>query len=106
MGDFLLVALTRDEHVGKPGRPIQTLEERMSMLQELRSVSMVRPFNNAVEAIFCWRPSVFVKGLDYADKGLLREEIEACLKVGAQIRYTTAQKLSTTALIERIRCAS
>jgi D-beta-D-heptose 7-phosphate kinase/D-beta-D-heptose 1-phosphate adenosyltransferase len=106
MGDFLVVALTRDAHVGKPGRPIQLLEERAMMLRELRSVSLVHPCDNAVEAILSWRPTIFVKGADYAENGVLLQELEACLKVGAKIRYTTAPKQSTTALVERIRCAS
>lgn len=106
MGDFLIVALTRDAYVGKPGRPIQSLKERAKMLGEMRSVSFVYPCDDAVQAILRWRPTFFVKGADYAEKGLLMAELEACLKVGAQIRYTTAPKQSTTAIVERIKCAS
>lgn len=106
MGDKLVVALTLDEHVGKPGRPIWPWEQRERMLIALRCVDDVIAARNAVEAIYAWRPAVFVKGADYATLGLLPAEIAACEEVGAQVRFTKAPKESTTQLIERIKCTS
>lgn len=103
MGDFLFVALTHDEFVGKGiGRPIMPFAERAEMLRELRSVTAVIGSDNAVDAIRSTRPQIFVKGIDYADAGLLPAEIEACKEVGAQIRFTDSEKKSTTELIELV----
>jgi rfaE bifunctional protein nucleotidyltransferase chain/domain len=105
LGDYLVVGLTMDEYVNKPGRPIQTWEERAEMLRELRCVSAVSACRNAVEAILAWRPDVFVKGADYSLIGLLSREREACMQVGAKVAFTKAEKKSTTELIARVKCA-
>lgn len=105
-GDRLTVALTLDKYVGKPKRPIFTWEERFAMLMALKCVDDVIATRNAVEAIYAWRPAIFVKGTDYATNGLLGEEVAACEEVGALIRFTKAQKQSTTELIARIKCMS
>ncbi len=102
MGDRLIVGLTRDECVGKRGRPIQTWNDRATMLEALRCVSDVFPCDNAVQAILEKRPDVFVKGMDYAEIGLLEEEIAICAEVGAEIRFTETPKFGTTQLIELI----
>lgn len=103
MGDFLFVALTHDEFVGKGiGRPIVSFEERAEQLRELRCVTAVVGADNSVDAIRSTRPQIFVKGIDYAEAGLLPEEIEACKEVGAQIRFTDSEKKSTTGLIGSI----
>ena len=106
LGDYLIVGLTLDEHVNKPGRPIQTWEERAEMLRALRSVNAVYRCRNAVDAIMSWRPTIFVKGGDYADKGLLKEEIDACKLVGAEIRHTAYVPITTTDIVKRIKCAA
>lgn len=103
MGSFLFVALTHDEFVGKGiGRPIVSFNERAEQLRELRCVTAVLGTDNSVDAIYQCAPSIFVKGIDYADKGLLPAEIEACHDVGAQIRFTSAEKKSTSGLIDSI----
>lgn len=103
MGDVLVIGLTLDEYVCKPGRPILSWTERASILKELRCVNAVFPCRDAVEAIYAVRPSIFVKGSDYSTKGLLQEEVDACQKVGAVIQFTNADKKSTTDIINRIR---
>lgn len=105
-GDSLTVALTLDEHVNKPGRPIFSWDDRAMMLLALRCVDDVIATRNAVEAIYAWKPAIFVKGSDYKHSSLLPQEITACEEVGALIRFTKAEKRSTTDLIEKIRCAS
>ena len=104
-GDSLIVALTLDEFVGKPGRPVMRWEERAALLMEWRCVDDVIAAKNSVNAIYACKPSVFVKGSDYVEKGLLQAEIEACEDVGAQIRFTKPHSPTTTELIERIKCA-
>lgn len=103
MGAFLFVALTRDEFVGKGiGRPIVSFDERAEQLRELRCVTAVVGADSSVDAIYQCSPSIFVKGIDYTEKGLLAAEIQACRDVGAEIRYTSAEKKSTTGLIDSI----
>lgn len=106
MGDKLIVALTLDEFVGKPGRPVHPWEARATMLRELRCVDEVIPSRNGAEAIAEVKPAVYVKGLDYAMSGLPDATVMACAIVRAQIRYTRAGRVGTTEIIERIRqCA-
>lgn len=107
MGDELVVALTLDEFVGKgAGRPIQTWAYRAGMLESLRYVDRVVPSRNLAAAILSQRPNIVAKGVDYAESGLLPEEIAAASAVGAEIRFTRSEKYSTTKMIERIRCGS
>ena len=105
MGDLLFVSLTLDENVNKgPGRPINTWSDRAMCLLELRSVSMVIPTANACAAIRSVRPAVFCKGIDYAGGDRFSEAVTlACAEVGAEIRYTTAPKMSATDMILRTR---
>lgn len=105
MGDYLVVGLTSDECVNKPGRPIQAWEERAFMLRALRVGAHVLRCGSAVEAILHVQPSVFVKGHDYCD-ALLPQELSACQKVKARVAFTSPRYHSTTALIDRIQCAS
>lgn len=106
MGDSLVVGLTVDQHVNKPGRPIQTWPDRREMLMALKYVDAVIPCRNAVEAILKVCPYYFVKGWDYESLGLEDDESEACRQIGAVIRFTHTPKRSTTELIRRIQCAS
>lgn len=102
-GDSLIVALTLDEHVGKPGRPIIPWEQRAAILIECKSVDDVAASRSSAEAIRRWFPSIYVKGHDYKKKGLLAAEKAACEAVGAQIMFTDECPPTTTEIIERIR---
>jgi bifunctional ADP-heptose synthase (sugar kinase/adenylyltransferase) len=105
MGDRLVVALTMDAHVGKgPGRPIQPWGDRAEMLVSLRCVDEVVESASLYDGIFKCRPNIIVKGRDWAGR-MPSIDIEAAIVVGAEIRFTTSKKRSTTELIERIRCA-
>ena len=106
MGDFLVVGLTLDDYVNKPGRPIQKWDERATILGALKAVNTVFPCRDAVDAILEWKPTLFVKGGDYLDKGLLDEEIEACRKVGARITHTKYVPVTTTDIVRRIKEAA
>ena len=105
MGHRLIVALTRDEHVGKGGgRPFYPFAERAAMLAELRCVDKVIPANNAMEAIRTIRPTFFVKGIDYAGGDRFTEDVAAaCAEVGAIIRYTSSPKRSAADIIRKIK---
>jgi len=70
LGDVLIVAVNDDASVRKlkgNGRPINRVEDRMSVLASLRSVSWVVPFSaDTPEALICKvLPDVLVKGGDY-----------------------------------------
>jgi rfaE bifunctional protein nucleotidyltransferase chain/domain len=103
MGDRLIVALTEDDFVGKgPGRPINTWIDRAYVLEALRCVDLVLPTPNAAKAIRTIKPTVFVKGIDYAGGGAWTEDVEAaCREVGAQLRFTNTPKQSATDIIKR-----
>lgn len=104
-GDYLVVSVTIDEMVKKGrGRPIQTLEERMEMLRALRCVNSVAPCGSSLLALLQWCPTVFVKGHDRKGK-LQSAEEKFCKDHGIEIFHTKPSKLSTTKLIERIKCA-
>lgn len=69
-GDVLVVGVNSDASAGKvkgPGRPVNTLEDRISVLAALESVDYLIPFEeeNPVEVIRLLQPHVFVKGSGY-----------------------------------------
>ena len=103
MGTYLVVALTVDEAVNKgPGRPLYKWTDRARVLRALRCVSEVISTSSAVAAIKHVRPHIFVKGIDYAGGDRWTEDVEsACKRVGAEIRFTKAQKQSVTDVIKR-----
>ena len=105
LGGLLVVGLTLDAFVNKPGRPIQPWHERAAMLMSLACVDGVVPCENAVQAIRLLRPAYFVKGRDYSG-GILGDEEKACWDIGAQPHYTGSLKRSTTELIKRIKEAA
>src|SRR3990172_11304386 len=105
-GDVLVVGLTMDEFVGKPGRPIICQEERREMLEALRCVTAVTYCHDSLHALRQWQPHVFAKGWDYTKKGLLPEEIKHCAEHKIEIRHTKENPQTTSAIIERIRCVS
>ena len=105
LGERLIVSITADEFVTKPGRPIFNESERERMLSELRCVDEVYicRADTGIPAIHKFNPEYYVKGIDYSDSGIIESEMKACEKVGAEIVFTSAQKYSTTDLIERLK---
>ena len=106
MGTLLVVGVTRDSGVNKPGRPIMKEEERLEMVRALSCVYSAYLCQNSLEALDYWKPTIFCKGADYLEKGLLKEEIEYCKKHKIEIKHTNPHPLTTTSIIERIKCAS
>ena len=103
MGDNLIVALTVDSWVKKgPGRPINKWADRAALLKELRCVDEVIPSIGAIQAISEVRPTIFVKGIDYADGRNWTEGVEAvCKELGVELRFTTTPKTSAAEIIRK-----
>lgn len=103
LGDILVVSLTLDAHVNKgPDRPIHPWSHRAEMLRALRCVDDVVPSASAFDAILNVRPDIFVKGKDYAGVPM-PSTLEACQKIGCELRILDTPKLSSTAIYDRLR---
>ena len=107
LGDRLVVSITADGYTTKRA-PIYNDHERAHVLAALSCVNEVYVCDayDAVPAILRYRPDWFVKGADYAGRGIIAEEAEACAKVGARVAYTDTPKFSTTELIAKLRTAA
>ena len=103
MGDFLVVSVSSDEAIRKikPGRPVQPQRDRVKQLMDLRFVSQVRlsDGDTGAESIYAVRPDIFVRGIDYAKKGLHPQEARACAAVGCEVRFTSTPKHSSSELL-------
>ncbi|HWD41268.1 MAG TPA: D-glycero-beta-D-manno-heptose 1-phosphate adenylyltransferase [Fimbriimonas sp.] len=81
LGDLLIVGINSDGSARKlakgPGRPINTLEDRMEVLEALRVVDGVVPFDESTPEglIEQLRPEVHVKGGDYTEDRLPEAKI-------------------------------
>lgn len=100
----LVVGVTRDQYVGKNGRPIISEAERLELVKSLKFVSDAKLCNDSIDALIMFEPDIFCKGADYRKKGLLDSEIEYCKSHGIEIRFTKPNPQTTTQIIERIRC--
>ena len=109
LGDLLVVTVTADRFVNKgPGRPVFSAELRAEMLATLEYVDWVAINNDpdAVSAIECIRPSVYVKGQDYQNPdgdvtGKITLERQAVEAHGGSIQFTDEVTFSSTELINR-----
>ena len=106
LGDVLVVGVNSDAGIRRlkgPGRPINTLEDRLQVLAALSCVDHLTAFDEDTpcELIRALRPDVFVKGGDYTRERLpeapLVEELGGVVQI---LPYL--QDRSTTGLIERI----
>lgn len=100
MGDRLVVSVTRDDFVSKgKGRPVFTAHQRAAVLFELECVDNVVIVDGVIEALERIKPAIFVKGPDYVNS-ITPIHQEFCDKNGIEIRFTTGEKLSSTALFK------
>ncbi|MFA6434980.1 MAG: PfkB family carbohydrate kinase [Elusimicrobiales bacterium] len=108
-GDVLVVTLTPDKYVNKgPGRPVFNEVLRAETLASLTAVNYVavNKWKTAVETIKTIRPSVYVKGSDYAAPeqditgGILHEK-DAIESVGGRLHFTDEVTFSSTALLNK-----
>src|SRR6266700_3454485 len=104
LGDRLVVSVTADRYVSKGiGRPRFTAEQRLESILALECVDegFISFSPDAVSAINTVKPSVFVKGIDYANGGdfALKQEIAAVEKHGGKFITTKSEKWSSSRLI-------
>jgi rfaE bifunctional protein nucleotidyltransferase chain/domain len=107
LGDFLIVGVNSDESIKRlkgHDRPINCLEDRMYILNNLKCVDLVVPFDedDPRELIKIIKPHYHVKGSDYKNKPLIeRETIE---KFGGKVVFVDlVEGKSTTKTIKKIK---
>ena len=106
-GDVLLVGINDDASVRRlkgPTRPVNPLDDRMTMLAALEMVDAVTSFGEDTPAKIVERvtPDVLVKGQDWADKGVVgREWVEA--HGGRVVLAPLVPGRSTTSILERAK---
>jgi len=107
MGDVLILAVNNDAGIRKlkgDDRPVNTLEDRISVLSALQAVDAIIAYEQETPAhlIRIIRPDVFVKGNTYADQDI--PEADLVGKLGGEVRVVkTSCQHSTSGLINRIR---
>lgn len=108
LGNAMVVALNSDSSVKRLGkgneRPINTLQDRLSVMASLACVDLVTWFeeDTPIEAIMACRPDVLVKGGDWpADKIVGAREVMAWGGTVHSIPFI--HERSTTALVDKIR---
>lgn len=105
-GDVLIVGVNDDLSVRKvkgADRPVNTLEDRITVLAGLQSIDYLISFSeeSPLQLIEIVHPDVFVKGADYTETSI--PEMPLLKKLGCQVRIvTSAFHISTTEIIHRI----
>ena len=106
-GDRLIVAVNSDESVGRikgEGRPINSLERRMTMLEGLACVDWVVSFDQPTPEILLEKilPDVLVKGGDYDIDQVVGFNI--VIAAGGDVKVLSmVEDCSTSAILEKIR---
>jgi D-beta-D-heptose 7-phosphate kinase/D-beta-D-heptose 1-phosphate adenosyltransferase len=106
-GDRLIVAVNEDDSVARlkgPGRPINTVADRMAVLAGLASVDWVVPFSEDTpeRLVGDILPDVLVKGGDYTPETIAGGSI--VLANGGTVEVLSFQEgRSTSAIVEAIR---
>ena len=107
LGDVLIVGVNSDESVKRlkgPDRPINNLEHRMYILDNLKCVDFVVPFweDDPRELIKIIKPDFHVKGSDYKNKFIIeRETVEK--QGGKVVLIDIVEDISTTKIIEKVK---
>jgi D-beta-D-heptose 7-phosphate kinase / D-beta-D-heptose 1-phosphate adenosyltransferase len=107
LGDVLVVAVNADASVRRlkgPGRPVNTLEDRMAVLAALSCIDHLLAFedDSPAELLRVIRPDLLVKGGDYRRGGV--PEGPLVERLGGRVEILPyLQNQSTTAMIQRIR---
>lgn len=97
LGDVLIVAVTKDEHVNKPGRPAFPLEERMAVIRALAIVDEVIASSSGFDAVKRVKPDVYVKGQEYENKLPEQGLVEF---YGGRVVFTNTPTYSSTAILD------
>ncbi|WP_091445810.1 D-glycero-beta-D-manno-heptose 1-phosphate adenylyltransferase [Micromonospora yangpuensis] len=107
LGDLLVVAVNSDESVRRlkgPDRPVNPVEDRVTLLAALSCVDHVVVFaeDSPAGLIGALRPDVYVKGGDYPPE--MVPEAPLVRRLGGQVRTLGyVPDRSTSAIIDRIR---
>lgn len=107
LGDVLIVGVNSDESIRKlkgTERPINNLEDRLTVLAGLKSVDYLIDFaeDSPVSIIKAIHPDVFVKGGDYAEYDI--PEAPLVKKLGGEVKIVPyIEDHSTTHIINKIR---
>ena len=108
LGAALLVALNSDASARRldkePGRPINTLEDRLALVAALAAVDAVTWFDDDTpEALIAaCRPEVLVKGGDWPRDRIVGSR-DVLARGGQVVSIPFEHERSTTALVRRIR---
>ena len=102
LGDELVVGVDSDEKVkldkGK-NRPINNLQYRMAMLQSIKYIDKVIPFDNTKElrdTVKWYRPNIIVMGSDWKNREVFGEDYAEKL-----IFFERVGNYSTTKMIRK-----
>ena len=102
LGDELVVGIDSDEKIrldkGKK-RPINDLQYRMTMLQSIKYIDKVIPFDNTKElrdTVKWYRPNIIVMGSDWKNKEVIGEDYAEKL-----IFFERVGNYSTTKMIRK-----
>jgi D-beta-D-heptose 7-phosphate kinase/D-beta-D-heptose 1-phosphate adenosyltransferase len=106
LADVLVVGVNSDRSVTRlkgPGRPINTLADRVEVLAALSAVDYIVPFDEdtPIELVRVVRPNVFVKGGDYTAARLPEASVVEALGGRVDI-LPWVEDQSTTSIIDRI----
>ncbi|MEH6668906.1 bifunctional D-glycero-beta-D-manno-heptose-7-phosphate kinase/D-glycero-beta-D-manno-heptose 1-phosphate adenylyltransferase HldE [Halopseudomonas sp.] len=107
LGDRLVVAINDDASVSRlkgPGRPINSVERRMTVLAGLGAVDWVVSFaeDTPEELLKALKPDILVKGGDYSVDQVIGAELVHGW--GGEVKVLNfVESCSTTAIVERIR---
>lgn len=108
-GDKLVVTVTPDRFVNKgPGRPVFSEQLRLESLAALQDIDYVvlNDSPDAISAIQAVRPSLYVKGIEYANHdadvtGKISVEANAVKECGGEIYYTDDIVFSSSSLLNQ-----
>jgi rfaE bifunctional protein nucleotidyltransferase chain/domain len=107
-GDALLVGVNGDDATRQlkgPNRPVNSQDDRATVLAALESISAVCVFTDATATRFLERaqPDIYVKGGDYTLETLNQDERRAVETAGGKIKLVPfVPGKSTTAILEKI----
>jgi len=101
MGDRLIVSITSDKFVNKPGKPVFPDYERQAIVHALRFVDQAIIVDGLMQAMKQVAPDIVVKGIDYGQ--LDKEHYDYCLRHNIQMRFTGTPKMSSTEIINGLK---
>ncbi len=107
LGDVLIVGVNTDRSVRRlkgPGRPVNTVDDRMRVLGALESISFVVSFDQdtPIDLIEAIKPDVLVKGGDYKTETIVGAK-ETIARGGEVRTIALVPGKSTTRAIAKIK---